>query len=475
MKKMNKFMLVALMSIVSIGTANAQCTASFTGNDLGNGDFAFSGTVTPASNNASFFWDLGDGNTGTQQNYTHTYNSGGTYYVCLTVTDSSAMGGSGCTTTFCDSILVSGGTTPPCNASFTYNGNGNGSVSFAGTPAGNYYYHWDLGDGNYGSNQNYTHTYANAGTYVVCLTINDTVFGGTCTSTFCDTVVASGGGNPPCNIVAGISMVDNGQGNYTFTSTSTGNVSDNVWGFGDGTSDVGSSVSHTFAANGTYVISLLSTDSNAFFGCYDYATMTIVVTGVINPVSCQAGFVMFLDSATNGVIVVNSSTGNNLSYLWDFGDGNTSTLPYPSYTYNSNGPFNLCLTVDDGNNCVSTYCDSIGSNGIVLKGASGFSFNTTNPEGTVGVAEMDNVANLEVYPNPVSNNVNIEFNLTEQTNVTVSITDLLGKTIASVVSEEMNAGNNQINYATSAIPNGVYLLKINTENTLQVRKMVVNK
>ncbi len=52
-------------------------------------------------NNLTYFWDFGDGNTSTQAYPIHTYTSVGVYQLCLTVAD-----GSGCTSTFCDTINV---------------------------------------------------------------------------------------------------------------------------------------------------------------------------------------------------------------------------------------------------------------------------------------------------------------------------------------------------------------------------------
>ena len=57
------------------------------------------------------------------------------------------------------------------------------------------------------------------------------------------------------------------------------------------------------------------------------------------------------------------STNYSVSYFWDFGDGNTSTLQNPFHTY-SNGLYIPCLTVTyfDSvimNSCTSIYCDSI--------------------------------------------------------------------------------------------------------------------
>ena len=45
----------------------------------------------------------------------------------------------------------------------------------------------------------------------------------------------------------------------------------------------------------------------------------------------------------------NTSTGDNLTYYWDFGDGNTSTLQNPTHTYVTAGFFSVILTVTNEN------------------------------------------------------------------------------------------------------------------------------
>jgi|GEM_PF-549658 len=46
-------------------------------------------------------------------------------------------------------------------------------------------------------------------------------------------------------------------------------------------------------------------------------------------------------------------------YYWSFGDGDTSNLKEPTHTYIYSGVYNVCLTISDTNNCLSTMCDSI--------------------------------------------------------------------------------------------------------------------
>lgn len=58
---------------------------------------------SPAS--LSYMWDFGDGTNSTQAYPTHVYNTLGTFYVCLTVTDNSNPF-LPCTSTYCDSVYV---------------------------------------------------------------------------------------------------------------------------------------------------------------------------------------------------------------------------------------------------------------------------------------------------------------------------------------------------------------------------------
>ncbi|MBL4669808.1 MAG: PKD domain-containing protein [Flavobacteriales bacterium] len=367
-----------------------------------------------------------------------------------------------------------------CTASFTSTDNGAGNFSFASTstsPGASLYYVWEFGDGNYGSTQNPNHTYTASGAYTVCLTINDTIFGGTCISTHCDSVIVTGVGTP-CNIIAGFTSVDNGNGNYSFTNTSTGNYDSYFWNFGDGTtSSLWNINNHTYSANGTFVVELVMYDSNNTT-CIDYFIQTIQVNGISSPVVCNSAFVIYPDSSGNGdVIVFNTSSGTNSTYFWNFGDGNTSSSQYPNYTYTTSGPFNLCLTIADSSSlghCTSTYCDSVSNGGRVFK-QGGFNLNIQAPIVTGIENEIETVSELKVYPNPVRNNLTLEFTLIESSSVEVILTDLLGNKVAIVAAENMNLGSNKVNYNVSDISNGIYLLNIKTDNSLQVKKIVVNK
>ncbi|PCI92566.1 MAG: hypothetical protein COB15_17465, partial [Flavobacteriales bacterium] len=212
--------------------------------------------------------------------------------------------------------------------------------------------------------------------------------------------------------IANYTFTDNGNGNYSFINTSIGIFNQSHWAFGDGNTSTIISTNHTFSANGTFAVVLTINDSTTTNSCVDFYLDTIIVTTVPSPVVCASGFVMHPDTTSNDVTIVNSSTGNNLTYLWNFGDGSpTSSLQNPTHTYTTSGPFYLCLTVDDGAGCVDMYCDSIGENGVVFK-TGGF---TINVIGTPIITGLDNNlelnSDINIYPNPTSNQLTIDTEL----------------------------------------------------------------
>lgn len=152
-------------------------TASFTAPTVCRGNpTEFTSTSTVESQHIiDYDWDFGDGNTGTGETTTHTYAAPGTYTVTHSVQTSN-----GCadevtqTVTVIDAPAASFTATTVCQGEAT---------QFTSTTTGEQItgYSWNFGDGNTGSGETTTHTYASAGTFRVTLTAEGS--GGTCAGT----------------------------------------------------------------------------------------------------------------------------------------------------------------------------------------------------------------------------------------------------------------------------------------------------
>lgn len=267
----------------------------------------------------------------------------------------------------------------------------------------------------------------------------------------------------PCNVYAYYTITDNGNGNFTFTNNSIGNFNQSHWAFGDGSTSTLPTLNHTFSANGTYSVVLTINDSSFGSSCFDFYIDTILVTGVTSPVQCAAGFVMYPDTGINNITVINSSTGSNLSYLWDFGDGDTSTFQTPSHTYTSSGPHYICLTIDDGAGCTSQYCDSIGVNGVVFKG-SGFTINVVMPN-VIGIDEQESKDNISLYPNPTSE----QFTISQEEVTSGSL--IIRNSLGQIVLQETFTNTNQIDITLNE-PTGIYFLQLETDGKVITKKII---
>ena len=314
------------------------CTASFYGIDsISHMQFYGSANTTVAS----WSWNFGDGTSGSGQNPTHTYAQAGVYTVCLTTVDTNL-----CTATYCDSIYYSGGVITPCQSSFGAADSG-GFVFFWGNSNTQVVsWSWNFDDGTFGSGQYPNHSYAQPGVYIVCLTTVDI---NNCTSTYCDSL----------NITSVVGT--NCQSTYTsfdtagtrlFLGSSNTSVVSWTWDFGDGSSGTGQYATHTYAQAGTYIACLTTVDNN---NCTSVFCDSVVIQGS-NP-TCQSSFAVFDSSGT--YYFFGSSNTQVVSWSWDFGDGNTSNLQYPTHIYTNSGTYIVCLTTVDNNNCTSVFCDSV--------------------------------------------------------------------------------------------------------------------
>ena len=134
---------------------------------------------------------------------------------------------------------------------------------------------------------------------------------------------------------------------YYFTNMSIGNYTDLLWDFGDGTGSEEENPYHIFAQEGVYEVSLLIIDSLNPDGCFDFISLPVYVG---ESQKCVANFSFSLDTLNNTPLVyhfLNESTGSDLTYMWDFGDGEFSEEENPQHIYPEGGEYDVALLIID--------------------------------------------------------------------------------------------------------------------------------
>ena len=86
----------------------------------------------------------------------------------------------------------------------------------------------------------------------------------------------------------------------------------------------------------------------------------------------------------------------------------------------------------------------------------------------------DNEANLNVFPNPIVNHATIEFTLENTQNIRLSVYDINGRLVQSIIQNEIRpAGNMTVNFRKGELTSGIYLMRLELENSVQTIKVLV--
>jgi PKD repeat protein len=207
-----------------------------------NVKFTDASTLSPTA----WSWFFGDGGTSNSQNPSHTYASPGTYTVTLKATN--GLGTNILTKTV--TVRAAGNTLA---ATFSNVATGQ-SLAFTDTSTGNpITWAWNFGDGQTSSIQNPIHTYDAPGTYTVTMTAFNQSGSNTVSQTV--TVKAS------APIAAFNASRATSARTITLIDASTGKPTSWTWNFGDGGTSSAQDVTHTYAAAGTYTVTLVASNA----------------------------------------------------------------------------------------------------------------------------------------------------------------------------------------------------------------------
>jgi len=177
----------------------------------------------------------------------------------------------------------------------------------------------------------------------------------------------------------------------------------------------------------------------------------------------------------NNVYVSGSSAETGFDYLTIKYDSSGNELWTERYNGSGNGSDRpSSFKIDDhGNLYITGY--SLGSGS-----SSDYDFATIKYSQSVGINQIstiipDQFSISQNYPNPFNPTTKIKFELKNSGNVKLVVYDMIGKEVATLVDENLNAGSYETEFDGSGLTSGVYFYKIETNNNNEVKKMTLLK
>ena len=315
---------------------------------------SFDGSLSsdPEGPIAQYDWDFGDNTIVIDAGAipTHTYASSGEYTVVLTVTDSDAETDDDHAT----ATITIGHQAPEADAGPPAVGTAGVAVSFDGSGSSDpdgpiAQYDWDFGDGNslFDGGPTPSHVYTAPGDYTVYLAVTDgdgaQDTAETAASIDSDPLPPRADAGKPYDGITGLDVTFNGSRSFDLDGT----IDQYDWDFGDNTTGNGEIVDHTYAAPGSYRVTLQVTDND---GLTDTNSSRAEIADGNEPPTAYAG--QGQEGKVEQPFTFNGSgsvdrDGTVASYDWDFGDGNTGTGENPIHTYTVAGDYLVFLTVTD--------------------------------------------------------------------------------------------------------------------------------
>ncbi|WP_119462357.1 PKD domain-containing protein [Rhodospirillaceae bacterium SYSU D60014] len=307
------------------------------------------GASTDADGDALVYsWDFGDGSPlagGVKA--THTYVTGGTYPVVLTVDDGTGLGNAKTQA----AITVTVDRPPVADAGGNREVCAGDVVVFDGSNSrdpedGLLRYHWDFGDGSDADIVNPTKTYHHGAAYPVTLTVEDD--SGFPANRHTERVlvrvnespIADAG--PDQRVCAGTEVHFDGSG----SRDSDGVVNRFTWNFGDGAAGGGDRPVHIFGKPGDYRV-VLTIEGDQVGQCANTNSNEMIVRVVEAPIPrilAPAGIAVG-DAAAFDASSSTTTSGRIVAWEWDFGDGSSAEGPSVRHAYEKSGSFVVTLTL----------------------------------------------------------------------------------------------------------------------------------
>ncbi|GLR16101.1 hypothetical protein GCM10007940_07160 [Portibacter lacus] len=280
-------------------------------------------------------WDFGDGQTSTSPNPTHTYAGPGDYTVTL-VSDNDCSEDEISKIVSIESDIVARfivDHTEVCEG---------GAIQFTNTSEGvitSYFWEFEGGSPATSTAENPQVVFNQAGTYNAKLTVSD----GSASDSENKINYITINDEPSASFTSNVSGYE-----VTFDNNSL-NANSYSWNFGDGETSATANPTHSYAAPGSYDVTLTATNNCGS----DIDVREITIIEIV-----EADFDVSVEEICEGesVTLNNNSAGEIASYLWEIEGGSpaTSTLENPTITFDNAGDFNVKLTITGDFGAVDT-------------------------------------------------------------------------------------------------------------------------
>lgn len=270
---------------------------------------------------------------------------------------------------------------------------------------------WAFGDGAVGAGPSLTHTYGQAGSYGVTLTVTDNSgFKNTYAQTITVTAPVVTNQKP----TASFTYTQASDGNWqrldadaSASKDSDGNIVKYHWDFGQSTFDstVPSAPNYIYNAAGKYTVVLTVTDDD---GATASVSQIITVTA---PAANQPPKVSFTSSVSGAAVTLAITATDSDGYITlldtDWGDGTAHTQstgtatvnPFgaPAHTYASSGPFQVKVTATDNNNVTSSASATVSPVVSGGGGGGGATGTASKSPWTTGTVDEGLPSNVPIY------------------------------------------------------------------------------